>query len=221
MNRSNAKHALGLAVIDEVIQAGLEEMVFRLLREAEQPVTELLDIMQRKAEYMNEDTIKLGCPLNNLMQETSPLDEAFKARLTLILKAWQTAICNTLVTGQRQRQIRATVDWLVSQENHCDYCVGFNAAMLINKCGLTPEQVAMTRQNPEHAPLNDKDKAMLLLVLKAVSTPDAVGANDLQKLRSLGWSDSGMLDAVSHGARNRAVDVIFNAFKVENDFQEA
>lgn len=105
-----AKHALGLAVIDEVVQAGLEEMVFRPLREAEQPVAELLEIMQRKAAYVNEETIKLGCPLNNLMQEMSPLDEAFKARLTLILKAWQKAIRTALVTGQRQRQIRAEVD---------------------------------------------------------------------------------------------------------------
>ena len=105
-----AKHALGLAVIDEVIQAGLEEMVFRPLREAEQPVTELLNIMQRKAECANDETIRLGCPLNNLMQEMSPLDAAFKARLTLILNAWQTAIRNALVTGQRQRQIRANVD---------------------------------------------------------------------------------------------------------------
>ena len=105
-----AKHTLGLAVIDEVIREGLEEMVFRPLREAEQPVTELLDIMQRKAEYANDDTIRLGCPLNNLMQEMSPLDKLFKARLTLILKAWQKAIRNTLETGQRQRQIRADVD---------------------------------------------------------------------------------------------------------------
>jgi AcrR family transcriptional regulator len=105
-----AKHALGLAVIDEAIQSGLEEMVFRPLREAEQPVTELLNIMQRKAEHMNEDTIRLGCPLNNLMQEMSPLDDVFKARLTLIIKAWQTAVHNALITGQSQQQIRADVD---------------------------------------------------------------------------------------------------------------
>ena len=105
-----AKHTLGLAVIDEVIREGLEEMVFRPLREAEQPVTELLNIMQRKAEHADDDTIRLGCPLNNLMQEMSPLDEAFKTHLTLILKAWQQAIRNALETGQRQRQIRADVD---------------------------------------------------------------------------------------------------------------
>lgn len=110
------------------------------------------------------------------------------------------------------------VRMLVSQENNCEYCVGFNAAMLINKCGLTPEQVSLTKQNPEQAPLNDKDKAMLLLVLKAVSTPNAVSADDLHKLRSLGWSDGEILDAVLHGARNMAVDAIFNTFKIENDF---
>jgi len=66
--------------------------------------------------------------------------------------------------------------------------------------------------------LADKDKAMLLLVLKAVSTPEAVNAADLQKLRDLGWSDGDILDAVSHGARNKAADIIFNTFKIENDF---
>lgn len=105
-----AKHALGLAVVDEVIRAGLEEMVFSPLREAEYPVAELLNIMQRKAECADENTVRLGCPLNNLMQEMSPLDDVFQARMTLILKAWKTAILNALVIGQRQNQIRPDVD---------------------------------------------------------------------------------------------------------------
>jgi hypothetical protein len=41
---------------------------------------------------------------------------------------------------------------LVSQENACDYCVGFNAAMLINVANQTPEQVAETKRNPTLAP---------------------------------------------------------------------
>jgi TetR/AcrR family transcriptional repressor of nem operon len=105
-----AKHALGIAVIDEVIRAGLEEMVFQPLRTSEYPVTELLNIMQRKAECANEDSVRLGCPLNNLMQEMSPLDDIFQARMTHILRDWKVAIFNALVTGQRQNQIRADVD---------------------------------------------------------------------------------------------------------------
>lgn len=112
----------------------------------------------------------------------------------------------------------ATIRMLVSQENACDYCVGFNAAMLINVAKQTPEQVAETKRNPTLAPLNDKDKAMLLLVLKATSTPKDVSTSDLQHLRELGWHDADIMDAVSHGARNMAVDYIFNTFKVENDF---
>ena len=107
---------------------------------------------------------------------------------------------------------------LVSQENNCQYCVGFNAAMLINMCNLTQEQVAHTKQDPAQAPLNEKDKAMLLLVLKATSNPESVNAADLQTLRNLGWNDGDILDAVNHGARNKAADIVFNTFKIENDF---
>lgn len=111
----------------------------------------------------------------------------------------------------------AMVRMLVSQENECEYCVGFNAGMLINHLGFTPEQIAATKRDPRQAPLPDKDRAMLELVLKATSTPKAVTSADLDRLRKLGWSDADMLDAVAHGTRNMMVDVILNTFKVDND----
>ncbi|MHB1292632.1 MAG: carboxymuconolactone decarboxylase family protein [Sulfuricella sp.] len=112
----------------------------------------------------------------------------------------------------------AMVRMLVSQHNDCQYCVGFNEGMLMHRVGLTPEQVAATRRNPADAPLPDKDKAMLLLVLKATKTPKMVEKSDMDQLRALGWSDGDIMDAVYHGARNVAVDIVFNAFKIENDF---
>lgn len=112
----------------------------------------------------------------------------------------------------------AMVRMLVSQHNDCQYCVGFNESMLMQMAGLTPEQVAATRSNPADAPLPDKDKAMLLFVLKATKTPKMVEKSDLDQLRALGWSDGDIMDAVYHGARNVAVDIVFNAFKIDNDF---
>ena len=112
----------------------------------------------------------------------------------------------------------AMIRMLVSQENECEYCIGMNASMLIHRAGLTPEQVAATKKNPADAPLSDKDKAMLLLVLKATKTPKAVTAQDLDNLRKQGWQDGDILDAVQHGARNISADVMFNTFKVENEF---
>ena len=112
----------------------------------------------------------------------------------------------------------AMVRMLVSQHNDCQYCVGFNEVMLMHRAGLTQEQVAATKRNPADAPLPEKEKAMLLLVLKATKTPKMVEKSDLDKLRALGWSDSDIMDAVYHGARNAAVDIMFNTFKIENDF---
>lgn len=112
----------------------------------------------------------------------------------------------------------ATMRLLVSQEHECEYCIGMNASMLIHRAGWTPEQVAATKRNPTDAPLSDKDKALLLLVLKATKTPKAVAAQDLDTMRQLGWQDGDILDAVQHGARNIAADVLFNTFKVKNDF---
>ena len=112
----------------------------------------------------------------------------------------------------------AMIRMLVSLENECEYCIGLNEAMLIHRAGLTPEQIATTKRNPAEAPLPEKDKAMLLFVLKATKTPKAVGTADLDGLRAAGWQDGEIMDAMHHGARNMAADVVFNTFKVENDF---
>jgi uncharacterized peroxidase-related enzyme len=112
----------------------------------------------------------------------------------------------------------ATTRMLVSDVHDCAYCVDFNAAILINRCDQTAEQVAATRLDPTQAPLAPKDKAMLMFALKAVDTPHDIAASDLDALRALGWTDRDMFDAVAHAARNVAADILFNTFKIERDF---
>ncbi|HQS03478.1 MAG: hypothetical protein B7Y07_07305 [Halothiobacillus sp. 24-54-40] len=114
--------------------------------------------------------------------------------------------------------LQATIRMLVSAENDCDYCVDFNASMLINYCGQTLEQVTATRQDPSQTPLPAKDKSLLSFVLKALHTAAAVSADDIAECHALGWTDGDMLDAVTLAANNRAVDMILNTFKVERDF---
>lgn len=111
----------------------------------------------------------------------------------------------------------AMIRMLVSQHNDCEYCVNMNEGMLMHVAKLTTEQLAATKRDAVHAPLPEKDKAMLLLVLKATSNPKQVQQSDLDQLRALGWKDGDILDAVSHGARNVAADIVFNAFKIDND----
>lgn len=104
------KQALGLAVIDEVIKVRLEGLIFKPLRESERPVDTLLEIIATIHERVPADFVKLGCPLNNLMQEMSPLDQAFKERLNAALSIWQGTVEDALRRGQQQGAIRAEVD---------------------------------------------------------------------------------------------------------------
>ncbi len=104
------KHALGLAVINEVIAPNLEQLVFEPLRDSVTPVDTLLKIIQHIDVAIGEEVILLGCPLNNLMQEMSPLDEQFRHHLNIILERWQSAIQSALQQGQTQSRIRPDVD---------------------------------------------------------------------------------------------------------------
>lgn len=112
----------------------------------------------------------------------------------------------------------AFIRMLVSEQHECAYCIGMNESLLINMGGVSAEDVLAARHNPADAPLPEKEKAMLLTVLKTVEAPKTLDKADLDRLRALGWEDGDILDAVYHGARNVAADIMFNAFKVEIDF---
>lgn len=103
------KQALGLAVVDEVVYRRLDERFFTPLRQSEQPLDTLLGILDNIAERA-EELVTLGCPLNNLMQEMSPLDPAFKERLGAVLHAWREAVEIALQRAQTQGELRADVD---------------------------------------------------------------------------------------------------------------
>lgn len=114
--------------------------------------------------------------------------------------------------------LTASIRMLVSQAGSCSYCIDMNAGMLINMAGWTPEQIAATRADFNQSPLSPQEKILLGLVLQATRDSNSISATDLQVARDAGWSDSDILDAVNHGARMVAADIIINGFKVERDF---
>ncbi|WP_324780339.1 carboxymuconolactone decarboxylase family protein [Thiobacillus sedimenti] len=114
--------------------------------------------------------------------------------------------------------LTASIRMLVSQAGQCDYCIDMNAGMLINAAGWTPEQVAATRADYHASPLTAAEKVLLGLVLKMTRDSGSVTHADLQAARDAGWSDADILDAVNHGARMVAGDIVINGFKVERDF---
>lgn len=105
------KAALGYAVVEEVVHTPVLEAYIGPLRdESVDPLSALQDVLRRRADDFVAGGIELGCPLNNLAQEMSPLDEGFRTRVAATLDAWTEAFTEALERAQRWGSVRADVD---------------------------------------------------------------------------------------------------------------
>jgi AcrR family transcriptional regulator len=107
-----SKKELGLAVVDERVAAALRCSVLDGLSVSDgdvMPLDKLFRLLDAVQEWA-EDSIRLGCPLNNLMQEMSAVDEDFRRHLTAIVALWQERVAALLRQAQKQGQVAAQVD---------------------------------------------------------------------------------------------------------------
>jgi AcrR family transcriptional regulator len=101
-----SKDALGHAIIEEVIATFPRDRWLLPLQRGEDkdPIDVLIGIVKAIPSQTND--VKAGCPLVNLAQEMSQLDEQFRKRLEKIFHAWQEGIAMALRRGQEQGTVR-------------------------------------------------------------------------------------------------------------------
>jgi AcrR family transcriptional regulator len=106
------KASLGYAVVDEVVRGHLLQRwsVGPLARLKGDPVTALQRILRHRSAELTDREVELGCPLNNLGQEMSPLDERFRRRVTQTFDTWTDAFARALERGQAEGTVRRGVD---------------------------------------------------------------------------------------------------------------
>ncbi len=100
------KQALGYAIIEEIIaEITRDRWVLPLERSKNKnPIDALIRIV--RAIPSRPRDVKSGCPLVNLAQEMSLLDEQFRKRLEKIFQAWQREIAMALRRGQSEGTVR-------------------------------------------------------------------------------------------------------------------
>jgi len=101
-----SKEALGHAIIEEVVAEITADRWMRPLRQSkdQNPVDSLIGIV--RAIPARPSDVKRGCPLVNLTQEMSLLNEHFRKRLEKIFTAWQEGIAVALRDGQSAGTVR-------------------------------------------------------------------------------------------------------------------
>jgi len=105
------KAALGYAVVDEVVKGHLLQRWLGVMEEADtDPLTALQKTLRFRAASVTPGEIELGCPLNNLAQEMSPLDREFRRRIDATFDAWRNGFARALARGKANGTVRRDVN---------------------------------------------------------------------------------------------------------------
>jgi TetR/AcrR family transcriptional regulator, transcriptional repressor for nem operon len=105
------KHGLGYAVVEERVRPLVRERYIQPFRESADPPQALRRMGQRmEDELLKTGILQRGCPLNNLIQEMSGVDDGFRQRLAAILQEWRDTIAHGLRSGQAAGTVDRKVD---------------------------------------------------------------------------------------------------------------
>jgi AcrR family transcriptional regulator len=106
----SSKLQLGYAVVDEHITEDFEQHWLEPLNKPGHPIDVLIDAIKNMTDHYQSEEITLGCPLNNLAQEMSAIDDGFRERIDTLYKRWQMSIETLLSRGQQQGSVTTSIN---------------------------------------------------------------------------------------------------------------
>ncbi len=103
------KQALGLALLDAIEQK-IEQHWLQQLVASKDPLSTLQSTLTTAVDHLSVEELTLGCPLNNLAQEMSSLDESFRRKVVKIYQKWQAGVERALQFGQEQGMVNSQLN---------------------------------------------------------------------------------------------------------------
>jgi len=94
------KQELGYAVLDESLTEVKTEIWMPIIN-SDNPLQAVIDMFNSPDQYLDCESVKHGCPINNLAQEMSAIDEGFRARIETIYSDWKTHLTTALQRCQK------------------------------------------------------------------------------------------------------------------------
>ena len=132
------KMSLGYAVVDELIAEAMAGIWVTALRDTHDPIGTIVTLIQDLARGDGPfEAVTQGCPLNNLAQEMSPLDEGFRVRVDRVFQAWSRCLVEALEAGKRHGTVRQDLD--------CDRTATFVIAAVEGCIGMAKNAQSLER----------------------------------------------------------------------------
>jgi len=106
------------------------------------------------------------------------------------------------------------IRYLVARKYNYAFCTCFNENFLKMQ-GMDEAQIKAVEKDPRKAPIEDKDREMLVFVLKAIDKPESITQKDMDTLYSFGWTDRDIFDALNHGTGMIGPSILMKTFKMD------
>lgn len=104
------KLELGYAVVDEIILVFFQQVWIDPLKKTDDPISTIQKILLETGGKMTQEDARLGCPVNNLAQEMSPIDEGFRQRTVAIYDLWRDQLETAIERGKTAGNVGQDVD---------------------------------------------------------------------------------------------------------------
>lgn len=104
-----SKKELGYAIVDEIITPHYINNFLKLKSVEKNIIQHIQEILQIIQGYTTQETVNIGCPLNNLIQEMSPLDETFRMKLCNVLESQKRLLVMAIEKGVGNGELRDDV----------------------------------------------------------------------------------------------------------------
>jgi AcrR family transcriptional regulator len=141
-----SKRALGLTLVDEILRDWILSRWLYPLEQADDPIRGLIELARWAERQVTPQRLALGCPLNNLAQEVSAIDEEFRGRIAAIFQEWRRGLADLLKAGQQRGTVRPDVDVEIAATF---VVAAWEGAIGLAKCERRVEVLSACRQGLE------------------------------------------------------------------------
>lgn len=124
-----------------------------------------------------------------------------------------------LMGGELPRELKESIAVVVSAANSCNYCVASHS-MALSMIGFSQERIDDLTKNIESPEITPRDKKILEYARKATLTPHKITDSETDELKSLGMTDSQIVEILGVMELFTGYNKFLDALAVEIDFLE-
>ena len=110
----------------------------------------------------------------------------------------------------------AHIRYLAARSLDYGYCTDLNRHFL-KKLGNDDDTIRAMEEDPSKSMLEANESAMLDFVIRAMKKPTSITAEDIARLKDMGWEERDMVDALAQGVGMIDHAIMMQAFQIDQN----